>query len=243
MLSNHGRKTEKLACLAAWWDVQTLDPVLILLPATLLCRPGSAEILAIDPGAIETAGPPLARREHRTGTGDPARPRLGLLRRDDPLDPVAPRHGRDVGPHRPGIRRRRKGLAQIGGNAGLRLLRHRRDLQRDVVAHPDAGRLPHRLAHLEPMAALAIRFQRGPERTTRESTLHRDHAPRRQLRARAFGQQQEGPGGPLRARWPEQPGLKTDSVDASSHGGKITELRPSRVAVAWLPPCLHRSPD
>lgn len=64
-------------------------------------RLGSAEAFAIEPGPIEAANAPLSRSEHRAGIGDPAHACFRLLRGNDPLDPISPCNGRDVGPQGP----------------------------------------------------------------------------------------------------------------------------------------------
>src|SRR5690606_33406797 len=83
--------------------------------------------LAVATRTVEAAGAAVAAGELVAGDVDALDPRLGLLARGDPVDPVASRHRRDVLPrrHRSGIGRER--LAQVGRHLGFGFLLHRRD--------------------------------------------------------------------------------------------------------------------
>jgi hypothetical protein len=191
----------------------------------LLRRFGRAHAaLAVHPGAIETAGIAPAARELVASGDDALVARLGLLAGGDPVDPVASRHRRDVGPCRLGVRVGRQRLAQIGGQLGFGLLLHRRDLQRDAVARGDTRGLAQGLVDLEPVTAPAIRFQRGLEGLVFKAALDGDHAPRRQLRARDRWQHQESPRRALGRRGARQLCLELDHRGGFGHDGTVAPV-------------------
>lgn len=191
----------------------------------LLRRLGCAQRLAVDPGAVEATGTALARREHVAGSDDAPLAGLGLLPGSDPVDPVPPRDGREAGPLRLRRGRGRERLAQVDRNTRLGFHRHRRDLERDGLARDGAGGVPQRPAHLQPMAALAVGFQRGLEAMAIERAAHGRHAPRRQLRAGLRRQHEERPGGALGTLGPQQCRLEADIGSGLGHGGNVSAAR------------------
>lgn len=104
-----------------------------------------------------------------------------MLGRDDPLDPIPARHSRDVRPQRPRLRGGHESLAQICRHSRLRFLSRWRDLQRDNVTGVCTRSFAHFPAHSQPVASLAVWFERGSKGEAVNSTLHRRHAPRGEL--------------------------------------------------------------
>ncbi len=156
------------------------------------------EALAIEPRPIEAANASLPGSEHRAGIVDPARASLGLLRRDDPVDPVSARNGRDVGPQRPRLRSGRESPPQICRHPGFWFLFRRRYLQSDDVACVCVRSFAHFPVYFEPMASLAVRLERGSKRGAIDGAFNRGHAPRRKLRTGVLWQGEKRPGADLR---------------------------------------------
>jgi len=61
----------------------------------------NAQGFTVESEAVEAANASLPGCEHRAGIFDPARARLWLLGRGDPVDPISALDGRDVRPQRP----------------------------------------------------------------------------------------------------------------------------------------------
>jgi hypothetical protein len=180
------------------------------------CR--SAESFAVNSRPIEAANASLPRREHRAGIFDPTRASRGLLGGDDPVDPIPPRDGCNIRPQRPRLRGDREGPPQICRHPGFQFHSRRRNLQRHDVACVCARSFAHLPAHFEPVASLAIRFERGSKGKAIEGAFDRRQSPRGELRTGVCWQDKKGPGADLRGRHrPQKFRPETDFSGAFVH--------------------------
>jgi len=179
----------------------------------LNCRFRSAQAFAVEPRAVEAANASLPGREHGAGIFDPASARFGLLGGGDPVDPISARIGRDVRPHCACLLcGGGNSFLQIGRHLGFGFLSRRRDLERDDVAYVCARSFGQLSVHFEPVAFLAVGFERGLKRKTIDGAFNRRYAPRGKFRTGVFWQDKKGPGIALLAfRRPEEFRFETDS--------------------------------
>ncbi len=160
----------------------------------------SAQAFVVEARAVEAARAALPTREHRAGIFDPARARLFLLGRGDPLDPISARDRRDV---RPQFSRLRSGgcesFSQIRRHLWFRFVRGRCDLQRDNVPRLCARSFAQLPIDFEPVAFLAVRLEHRLKTDAINGAFNRRHAARGKLRTGILWQDEKGPGAGLSA--------------------------------------------
>ena len=144
------------------------------------------------------------------------------------MDPISPRDGRDVRPQRPRLRSGRERLPQIGRHLRFRFHSYWRDLQRDDVACGCARRFAQLPVHFEPVASLAVWFERGSKGAAIDAAFDRRHTPRGEPRTRAGWQSKKGPRAPTPSRgrrWPEKSRSETDFRSGFGHCCLVSLIR------------------
>ena len=111
------------------------------------------------------------------------------------MDPISARVRRDVRPHRPRLRDSAcESFFQICRCRGLWFYSCRRDLESDNIARVCARAFVKLPVNLEPVAFLAVGFERGLKMEAIDGAFNCRHPARRKLRTSILWQDEKSPG-------------------------------------------------